>query len=130
MVTVPADTANVYVFLVRKPGTTMEEFKEHYESRHVPLIQDLVFNDIQPLSYRRNYVNRTNTASVIGGFAPSWVHDCITTVVCEDLTQRDALLRKFAEQNTAIAADEAKFLDRSKSLMILPYESLDTIPSA
>ncbi|CAG9946952.1 unnamed protein product [Clonostachys rosea f. rosea IK726] len=130
METVSSQTTTVFILLARKEGTTIAEFKEYYETQHVPLIARLVFQgDLQPLSYGRNYVNRNNTGSLIGGGAASWVHDCITTVVCRDTTHRDAIFAEFIRQGAAIGADEANFLDRSKSTMIFPGESLVTVPT-
>ncbi|KAK7218996.1 hypothetical protein V2G26_006999 [Clonostachys chloroleuca] len=130
METIPADTTTVYILLARKAGTTMAEFKDYYENHHVPLITELVFQgELRPLSYGRNYINRNNTGSLIGAGAAAFGHDCITTVICRDAAHRDALFAQFTKQGVPIATDEAKFLDRSKSVMIFPENSLVTVPT-
>lgn len=34
-------TYSVLIFAYRKPGTTPEQFRAHYEGKHVPLVKEL-----------------------------------------------------------------------------------------
>ncbi|KAF2268031.1 hypothetical protein CC78DRAFT_34176 [Lojkania enalia] len=48
------------LFLSRKPGVSLSDFKTHYETTHVPLLKAIVGEDF-PLSYTRHYIDRDDT---------------------------------------------------------------------
>lgn len=51
----------ILAFARRKSGTTIEEFRDHYESRHATLVNEIA---PAPGPYRRNYLMRSDAAGV------------------------------------------------------------------
>lgn len=96
----------VLVFLCRKEGLETRAFIEYYEEHHVPLILSLA---PAPTVYRRNYPVRA------AGSADEF--DVVTELRFPD---RDAYLAWGAALRTGpagdrVVADEARFLDRSRT---------------
>jgi uncharacterized protein (TIGR02118 family) len=97
----------VFAYLTRRPGTTREEFIDYYENRHVPLVLSLAST---PRVYKRNYVVSGDATSP---GSPGFDFDVVTEIIWDD--------RAGFEEWTAlsgvpaIAEDEARFLDRSKT---------------
>ncbi|ROV97390.1 hypothetical protein VMCG_06865 [Cytospora schulzeri] len=121
-------TYSILIFVYRKPGTTPEQFRAHYESSHVPLIKDIT-GELFPLSHTRRYIHRTegkaegternanSPASVLMGTQADFEYDVFAELIFPDV---DAFQKFFGvaqqpENAARIAADEEKFLDRSKS---------------
>ena len=52
----------VLMYIYRKEGTSPEQFKDYYESKHVPLIQ-LLSGDLFPTSHIRNYIGHVDRKS-------------------------------------------------------------------
>lgn len=50
-------TYSVILQVPRKPGSSLDEFKQHWENIHVPLVKSLVGYEF-PLSYTRHYVDQ------------------------------------------------------------------------
>lgn len=97
----------VFAYLTRRPGTTREEFIDYYENHHVPLVLSLAS---MPRVYKRNYVIRGGAA---GPGAPAIDFDVVTEMAWDS---RAGFEEWIALQGVpAIAEDEAKFLDRSKT---------------
>ncbi|KAF2107914.1 hypothetical protein BDV96DRAFT_653415 [Lophiotrema nucula] len=48
---------SLILFVTRKPGLSLHEFKYHWETNHIPLLKDLVGQDF-PLSHTRHYLDR------------------------------------------------------------------------
>lgn len=102
------------LLLRRKAGMSVEEFREHYEHRHVPLASSF---DTPLVRYRRNYVVEQTVGS--SGY------DCITEV-WYDLDgkwsdHRDRLISP--EMAQTIARDEARFLDRAATCIMVVEET-------
>jgi uncharacterized protein (TIGR02118 family) len=99
----------VFAYLTRRPGTTREEFIDYYENHHVPLVLSLAST---PRVYKRNYVIRGDAGGP-GSPAGDGDFDVVTEIVWDD---RAGFEEWMALQSVpAIAEDEAKFLDRSKT---------------
>lgn len=101
--------------LSRKPGTTPEEFRDYYETRHVPLIEEI---NPYMAGYTRDYVIpgtsvKGNLADGPNDWAPDY--DVVTLVLFKDQADFDKARAEFAkpENSSRIAVDEEKFLDRS-----------------
>jgi uncharacterized protein (TIGR02118 family) len=101
----------------RKEGTSVAEFRTYYEDHHAPFAA-AHFGHLFA-SYTRNYVDE---ASAPG--KPSAI-DVVTEIVFHDdaalqemfaMTEADPALRE------AIGADEAAFMDRSASRILLVTE--------
>ena len=101
--------------LTRKPGLTMEEFQDYYESRHVPLITSCLPPGVE---YRRTYVDPTTLFSGTmsnPGEARTLEFDVITTLSfpTEEIYAAARASLGTAENQARIGADEENFLDRS-----------------
>jgi uncharacterized protein (TIGR02118 family) len=97
----------VFAYLTRRPGTTREEFIDYYENHHVPLVLSLAST---PRVYKRNYVVRGDAA---GPGSPAFDFDVVTEMAWDN---RAGIEEWMALRDVpAIAEDEAKFLDRSKT---------------
>lgn len=101
------------VFNKRKEGVSMEEYREHYETIHVPLA--LSFFPTVGV-YRRNYFDRDATAQ--SGRTPEKYlddtdFDSIAEVFFEDWEAFETFREKSAqpEVRAQIFADEEKFID-------------------
>ena len=102
----------------RKPGLTLEEFKDYYENHHVKLVLELLPH---PLDYRRNYRledaefdpfdQHANGEPNYDVIQESWYHDA-------DFEEMAAIAAK-PEVAGPIVADEEKFMDRSATQIML-----------
>ena len=107
--------------LTRKPGTTLEQFRDYYETRHVPLIERI---NPYMAAYTRDYVVpgtgiKGNLADGPSGWEPGY--DVVTMVSFasqEDFDKARAAFGK-PENAAAIAADEENFLDRKAKMIFL-----------
>jgi len=103
-------TVKLMAFLKAAPSLSRERFVDHYETRHVPLIREIMPGIID---YRRSYL-----AEAVGGF------DVVTEIWFED---RDSFehamdLATSGAGAARIAEDESNFLDRSATVVAIPDE--------
>jgi uncharacterized protein (TIGR02118 family) len=93
------------LLMKRKPGISVADFRDYYESRHVPLCLPLMG------AAAKRYVRRYLEPSAAG--EPPF--DVITELWFDSRAAVDATLAMFANNATPdfIAADEEQFLDRS-----------------
>ena len=96
----------IFAFLNRRPDLERAAFIEHYEQRHVPLVRSLAPT---PLVYKRNYLLR----GVLPFEDPNFAFDVVTEQLHRDRATFEAWLKQLSVP--AIAEDEARFLDRSKT---------------
>ena len=120
----------VIFFLKRKPGTTHEHFRAHYENSHVKLAQKYVGHLL--LDYKRNYPQfaTLNPSNVPAGAQPAPYdigYDCITEMWVKDETALGEMSRIFNDPaiNPILVADELKFLQRDATVMLVS-EEIDT----
>jgi len=109
----------VMFFIKRRSDLTLEAFKAHYETVHVPLSLEHL-----PLmrKHARNYVHRRKGA-------PEPEFDCVTECWFDDwdaLKATSALIA--AEKKELIAEDEARFMDRG-SIRSMIVEEQVTLPA-
>jgi uncharacterized protein (TIGR02118 family) len=97
----------VFAYLTRRQGTTREEFIDYYENHHVPLVLSLAS---MPRVYKRNYVVRAMTADP---GSPDIDFDVVTEMAWDDRAGFEEWMALAGVP--AIAEDEARFLDRSKT---------------
>ncbi|GAB1200349.1 hypothetical protein APSETT444_009719 [Aspergillus pseudonomiae] len=124
----------VLIYAYRKPGLSLEEFKKHYEA-HVDLVKHLSGEDF-PLSHRRSYVARNTVetpvedasgrnpltpATVLLGQQTDFDFDAYAELTFADQAAFQAFGAKVYAPDAAaqIAADEEKFLDKSKLVMAM-----------
>ena len=96
----------VFAYLTRRQDISREEFIDYYENHHVPLVLSLAS---MPRVYKRNYVVRAEAA---GPGWPAIDFDVVTEMAWDG---RAGFEEWIALGVPAIAEDEAKFLDRSKT---------------
>jgi len=94
--------------LFRKPGMSVEDFRDHYETRHVPLVKSLMGDDL--VRYVRNYAG-AGTPFAVGEERPGF--DCITEFHFADRAgyERAIASCEHPDNAPAVRADEARFLD-------------------
>jgi hypothetical protein len=110
-------------FLRRKPGMSHEQFREHFETSHVPLAMKHLGHLF--VEYRRNYAATAwfggDPRRSDGGFGPKdWDHDCISEWVLADQAAFDELNRIMSDPEVSrlFKEDEDRFVDREGFVMI------------
>src|SRR5437867_715267 len=103
------------VFNKKLDSITMEEFRDHYENVHVPLVRPF-FPTVGV--YRRNYIDRERTALTernAEAAAQNTEFDSITEVFFEDWEAFETFREASADPKIReqVLADEVKFLDPS-----------------
>ncbi len=98
-------------FLTKREGIETQAFIDYYENKHVPLIYSLAPT---PLVYKRRYLMRGEELTKEGGAID---FDVVTELGFPD---RAAFLAWMAQLSgpgagERVAADEAMFLDRSRT---------------
>ncbi len=101
----------ILAFLTKREGLETRAFIEYYENNHVPLICDLAPT---PIVYKRNFLMRGDEFNKEDDAID---FDVVTELVFPD---RAAYLAWAAQLSKAgsgeqVAADELKFLDRSRT---------------
>lgn len=128
---------SVLMLIYRKPGTTPEQFKEHYENKHVPYMKEIGGKNF-PLSHTRRYLQRTKTvdasttvqfpAAVMAGSQEDFGYDAVSEMVFENA----AALQTFHEILSrpdivpGVAADCDAFMDAAKTKMVVLGETVET----
>ncbi|EMR69549.1 putative inositol-3-phosphate synthase protein [Eutypa lata UCREL1] len=109
---------SVIIFAYRKPGTTPEQLKAHYENSHVPPGQ-------AESSTERN---ATTPASVLIGSQADFDYDAFAELVFKDETAFQTFMGVMQKPENAaeVAADEEQFLDRSKMTVVLVGDTTTT----
>jgi len=106
----------------RKPGMTPEQFRDHYEKRHVPLALRLLpyFS-----GYARNYIRHDLTYRPEGiGIDNVPQFDVVTEVTFATEADYDLMLKQLADPAVSrqIIEDEERFMDRNATLMFFVDE--------
>ena len=102
----------------RKPGTSQEEFTQHYEEVHAPL----ALKHLPTIKrYVRNHVIHMAGTEGLG-------FDCITELWF-DCMEDAVKLMEFVQSDAGqvIRDDEEKFLDRDKTIFFLVDEKVSDI---
>jgi uncharacterized protein (TIGR02118 family) len=126
-------TYRVLILVYRKPGMTPEDFKNHYENVHVPLVRDIAGPHF-PLSHKRRYIQRTELpdgtypAILLSGSQEDFRFDAVAELTYKDEAASRA---SFARMNTTeaakrIAEDCAMFMDQSKTPLVMLEDSVET----
>ncbi|RVQ65166.1 hypothetical protein EKN06_14285 [Croceicoccus ponticola] len=107
-------------FLVRKSGITPAEFREHYETSHVPL----AFKTFPQITEHHRYY-----ATEGGAMFPPGVDQPWDAIVAITLTDRQGLDDMFAllsdpERSKEILEDGDKFLDGPKCGMLIVEDEI------
>jgi uncharacterized protein (TIGR02118 family) len=97
----------VMAFLTKREGMEMPDFVDYYEHHHVPLILSLA---PKPLVYTRRYRGEALTET---GSAPDF--DVMTELGFADRAAYLDWMAQLAGSGGQVGADEARFLDRSRT---------------
>jgi uncharacterized protein (TIGR02118 family) len=97
----------VFAFLTKRNGIDTQAFIDHYENKHVPLVLSLA---PAPLVYKRNYVVRGDEFNREDDAVD---FDVVTELVFSDRDAYVAWIEKLGVD--AVAADERRFLERSRT---------------
>lgn len=98
-------------FLTKRSDLSAEQFRDYYENRHVPLVLSLAPS---PPVYKRRYLDRNNMFSDNGAVVD---FDVATEVVFPNEEAFRAWYGTLMspENGDRVPADEAMFLDRSRT---------------
>ena len=111
----------VMAFLSRKPGTTIEQLRDYYETRHVPLI-----GEIAPTmrGYRRNYLKLNEPFKRNGDRID---FDVVTEMLFASEAEYDEWFQAFSDPDAfrRVVEDEHKFLDPD-SIRVCAVEVAET----
>jgi len=101
----------VFAYLVKRNDLQTKDFIDYYENNHVPLIRSLAPT---PPVYKRHYVVRGDAFNVGEG---SLDFDVVTEVGFADRGAFEAWITAVSAgpAGERVAADEARFLDRSRT---------------
>jgi hypothetical protein len=92
--------------LKAREGLTRDEFIDYYENHHVPLVLSLA---PPPAYYARNYLPETDQRGFPADF------DVMTHIKFADESTRRTWLALVLAEDSGVADDEARFLDRSRT---------------
>jgi len=97
----------VFAYLTKREGLETEAFIDYYENHHVPLVLSLA---PMPVVYKRNYPVR---GDALNRQDRGIDFDVITELVFDDRASFVDWTEKLGVE--AVAADEERFLDRSRT---------------
>lgn len=114
----------------RRQDLTPEQYRDHYENVHIPLMMNLT-GDTFPVTHERHYVKRTKDCGS-GDEGPSWpaellmgeqddfYFDAVAILTWRDKAHFDANWAFFEdpEFGRIIAEDEAKFSESVKGVFL------------
>lgn len=131
-------TYTIIHLLTRKPSLSLDEFKDHYENKHVPLVLECI-KGVEPQSHVRYYLKRNDASKDEAGIAPPLVfagdastidYDCITKIEFRDADH----FRQFSHvagnspRLAEIEADQKAFVDMAKFRAFAVEEAMVTKP--
>jgi uncharacterized protein (TIGR02118 family) len=110
----------IIALIRRKDGITPEQFRDYYETRHVPLIRSLLPG---MKDYRRNFLVWDDEHAVRGPRQARY--DAVTEVWFDDAETFEAFKQAFAEPKIRqrIEDDEDNFLDRDSVEIVVVDET-------
>lgn len=119
---------SIVAFLWRKPGLTPNEFRQHYETKHIPLLLNLL-GPVFPKSHTRFYIHRqlsttdsadtsnaSYTPTIFIGDTNDFDYDAYASLIFKDEAAFHAFFARLTDPEVAkvVAEDEEKFLWRQK----------------
>ncbi|RSL55246.1 hypothetical protein CEP54_009494 [Fusarium duplospermum] len=115
----------VLMLVYRNPQMTPDQFKDHYENKHIPLMKKFLGASF-PLSHSRRYILRTeengqHTATVLAGTQADFEFDCVSELKFESEAnfQSMSALLSSAENSAAVGEDCMAFMDPEKTKMVV-----------
>jgi len=126
---------NILIFITRKSTISHSEFKKHYETSHMPLLQ-FYGGEHFPKSHRRHYLqfgdSDNDQPTVIKGDKAIFDFDVIAEVTFDNEAAFQAFLAVLAkeEASKALTIDEDKFVNREKMRIVVVGDVQETITPA
>ncbi|KAF2993393.1 hypothetical protein E8E13_000864 [Curvularia kusanoi] len=132
-------TYTILLFVTRNPKLSPEQFKEHYETIHIPLAQRLCGGN-WPFKFTRRYLARITRKGfggpsnpdrpplILRGNAHDIDYDCVSEMTFESERAFQAFYKRVYEKDVAakLAADETAFLEMGKTRIVVVGETLHT----
>ncbi|KAF1831365.1 hypothetical protein BDW02DRAFT_505489 [Decorospora gaudefroyi] len=129
----------VVLFLTRNHSLTSDQFRDHYEHKHIPLAYSLLA-PYWPIEFKRRYLHRISRKGFGGPANPDRPPlmlrgemneldcDCIAEMIFESEARFQEFYKKiYAKENAAILAkDEERFLSPGKTRVIVIGETWTT----
>jgi hypothetical protein len=113
---------NILIFITRKPGISHLDFKKHYETSHMPLLQ-FYGGEHFPKSHRRHYLqfSKDDQPTVVQGDKAAFGFDAIAEVSFDDEAAFQAFLAalRVEEASKMLRMDEEKFSDSEKMTIVV-----------
>lgn len=106
----------ITVLLTRKDELTHEQFIEYWTQKHTPLLAELPADEVTV----RRYVQQYPTGDAIAGVATAEI-DAMAELWVDSVADAAKWFTSETYQ-TVVAADEDKFLDRSKTRFLYSTE--------
>lgn len=116
----------IIALLKKKEGLSREEFIDHYENSHAPLINGYFQKFL--VEYRRIYLDHDHELSFCGNYVDRHFsgqrYDAVTINSFRNAADLEEFYQAAAQPGVgeAIAADEAKFLDNSANQVVVVLE--------
>lgn len=109
----------VIAFLAKLPSITLDEFRDYYETKHIPLVKRHLSAASAPLPlvYSRRFIDSKTPVVSASGLNVGF--DCITELQFaskEDFEKYWVAPLMMGENAKAVGEDEAKFIDRAKTI--------------
>ena len=129
----------VLVFVTRNPTLTSEEFRDHWENTHIPLMKSLT-GRLFPLLHTRRYLARTDRLGyggpanrdrpplVLRGSIDNFDYDATAELTFESEDAFRRFYRALYEPETAaiLSRDEELFLDTGKIITVVVGDTQST----
>jgi uncharacterized protein (TIGR02118 family) len=116
----------VMLLMKRKPGLSLAEFIEHYESVHVPLAEKRARG---LLHYERHYLH-PSPKDLYGNEVGEPEYDVLTELWYEDrqaFEKAHSGLQRYPERIADIVADEERLFDRAKSRVVFVEDRISDL---
>ncbi|KAF2447741.1 hypothetical protein P171DRAFT_518794 [Karstenula rhodostoma CBS 690.94] len=109
----------IIAFLAKKTSTTLDEFRDYYENKHIPLVKrQLNAAGVPlPLVYTRRFIDSKTPIVSASGLSVGF--DCVTELQFaskEDFENFWAAPLMMGEGSKVVREDEAKFIDGEKTI--------------
>ncbi|KAF2731795.1 hypothetical protein EJ04DRAFT_514357 [Polyplosphaeria fusca] len=129
-------TYTLLLFVTRKPTISSDQFREHFESTHIPLLQSIT-GPLFPV-HKRHYIARAerkgfgttanpdNPPLVLRGVPQDFDHDVVAELTWESEKLFHDFYKTIYESKAAaqLATDEESFLERGKMKAVVVGDTL------
>ncbi|KAL9096849.1 MAG: hypothetical protein Q9165_000813 [Trypethelium subeluteriae] len=122
----------VLAFVWRKPGKSFADFKDYYETRHMPLALEIIGADM-PKTHTRHYFGKDvdgmrQPPTVIFGTSEHFGCDVVSELIFESQEKLDAFNSKLTEPEISarLTEDQEQFVDQQKLSICIADETIVT----